>query len=119
MMYYEFLEGTQAPDNACTYKQYVELEKLYNSNDSYSKEDIYKMYVAPDPMNAYLLEVISDLKYQCFEYRSEIRQKDAEIERLQEDNRRLKANPTMPDIIEEVLKKMDNCRREINGMLYD
>lgn len=45
MMYSEFLEGTNAPQTRETYDQFLELEKIYTSNDSLKKEDIYKMWL--------------------------------------------------------------------------
>lgn len=44
MLYCEFLEGTGAPDNQHSYKEYKRIEKIYNADDTMEKQDAYAMY---------------------------------------------------------------------------
>lgn len=42
MLYYEFLEGTGAPDNKVSYIIYHVLERVYMEHEDFTKREIYK-----------------------------------------------------------------------------
>lgn len=42
MLYYEFLDGTRAPDNMLSYVIYAGLNRIYMRHDEYTKEEAYR-----------------------------------------------------------------------------
>ena len=56
MLYSEFIEGTQKPDNKWTYSEYERINRIYNTNNEMSKQDAYKLYQDPDSLTQSLLE---------------------------------------------------------------
>lgn len=59
MLYSEFIEGTQQPDNRWTYSEYDRINRIYNDNEDMSKAEAYKLYQDPDPLTKTLLEDVA------------------------------------------------------------
>lgn len=62
MLYSEFLAGTFEPDNLWTHAEYKRIEKIYNDNESMTKEEAYKLYRRPDQLTQIMLDTIGDYK---------------------------------------------------------
>lgn len=102
MLYNEFLNGTNAPDNPHTYAEYKRIEKIYNADNRMEKIDAYKMYQKPDELTKTLLTEISRLKderYQLESKLNKIKKENEELRKVQSSYKSLQEEA-------EELKKM-------------
>lgn len=79
MLYSEFLQGTQAPDNRWTFKEYKRIEEIYNNN-AITHEEAYKLYQEPDAFTACLLSDYAKVKTDKIYYSIKIDNLTKELE---------------------------------------
>lgn len=112
MLYYEFLNGTGAPDNAHTYAEYKRIEKIYNADDRMEKSDAYAMYQKPDKLTAALLEEIFKLKEERSGLSCKLRNAEKQVEDMKSQIKKLESNRKWTAEYLEVLG------RELRDALY-
>lgn len=108
MLYCEFLEGTNAPDNMHTYAEYKRIEEIYNNDNSMEKHDAYALYQKPDALTAELLTEISRLKAENYQLRAKNHKLEKSCDELKENQQ--KYNSLMEEA--QKLKNMFTCFKD-------